>query len=304
MIRVDDLELFVRAAALDSFSAVGREVDLLPAQVSAAIKRLEKELDIRLFARSTRSLRLTAQGEHYLPFARDVLSTLREGLEGLRCTNEELQGVIQIASASDFGRNVLLPWLIDFRQQHPALTYRLRISDTVADVYKDPVDVAIRYGQLEDASFISLPLVPNNRRVLAASPEYLRRNGIPETLEDLTQHSCLRYHLNGRLYDKWIFPEAKAKTVITVDGPVVSDDADIIRRCAIAGEGVLYKSWLDICDDVHAGLLEIIMPEQPGELFPLNFICPHRKQFSPATKQLYAWVKQRCDALAKQMPVQ
>ena len=79
MIRFNDLAIFVRVATVDSFSAVAREMDLFPAQISAAIKRLECELDTRLFARSTRSLRLTAEGERYLPYARDVLNTLSEG---------------------------------------------------------------------------------------------------------------------------------------------------------------------------------------------------------------------------------
>ena len=296
MIRIDDLAIFVRAASLDSFSAVARELDILPAQISASIKRLERELDIRLFARSTRNLRLTAEGEHYLPYARDVLSMLKEGKAGLQQSDKNLHGNLQIASSSDFGRNVLLPWLIEFQQTNPGLTLRLSLSDNVADIYRDPVDVAIRYGVMPSADYISLPLVPDNRRVLAASPTYIAKNGRPETVEDLITHSCLRFHLNGKMYDRWIFPSQGDSLTITVSGPVVSDDADVIRRCAIAGQGILYKSWMDVCEDVNAGQLEILLPQVTGELFPLNFICPHRKQFSPATRLLYTFVKSRCEA--------
>jgi DNA-binding transcriptional LysR family regulator len=297
MIRIDDLAIFVRVASVDSFSAVAREMDLLPAQISAAIKRLERELDIRLFARSTRSLRLTAEGEHYLPYARGVLKTLNEGKAGLQQSEQDLRGTLQIASASDFGRNVLLPWLIEFRQHNPGLVMRLSLSDQVADIYRDPVDVAVRYGRVQNADFISLPLVPGNRRVIAASPAYLAKNGRPQTVDDLARHACLRFHLNGKLYDRWLFPGQGDPHSVTVSGPVISDDADVIRRCAIAGEGVLYKSWLDVCEDVRAGKLEVLLPHQPGELFPLHFICPHRKQFSPAIRLLYAYLKMRCEGL-------
>lgn len=109
MVRIDDLALFVRSAALGSFSNAAREVDLLPGRVSAVIKRLERELNIRLFARSTRSLRLTAEGEQYLPYACEALRNLREGRDLLHQEPAGLHGLLQIAAPSDLGRNTLLP---------------------------------------------------------------------------------------------------------------------------------------------------------------------------------------------------
>ncbi|SDT02756.1 DNA-binding transcriptional regulator, LysR family [Pseudomonas sp. Z003-0.4C(8344-21)] len=297
MIRFNDLAIFVRVATVDSFSAVAREMDLFPAQISAAIKRLECELDTRLFARSTRSLRLTAEGERYLPYAREVLNTLSEGRAGLQQDDRQLHGVLQIASASDFGRNVLLPWLISFRRENPGLVLRVMLSDSVSDIFRDPVDVAVRYGTMQNADFISLPLVPGNRRVIAASPAYIALHGRPESVGDLKEHACLRFHMNGKLYDRWIFPNLPENDSVIVNGPVLSDDADVIRRCAIAGEGILYKSWLDVCEDVSAGHLEVLLPDIPGELYPLSFVCPHRKQFTPALRLLYAYLKDKCEAL-------
>ncbi|MFV1942892.1 LysR family transcriptional regulator [Pseudomonas luteola] len=292
MIRFDDLALFVRTAALGSFSAAAREADLLPGQVSAAIQRLERELDIRLFARSTRSLRLTGEGERYLPYANDVLSTLREGRERLQPESTALEGVIQVAAPSDLGRNVLLPRLTAFRREHPRLALRLFLSDQVANVFRDPVDVALRYGMMEDASFIALPLAPENRRVLAASPAYLERHGRPASLKDLAEHPCLLYMLNGRVYDNWVFPDVNGRReTIAVKGPLMSDDADIVRRWALEGEGIIYKSWLDVSADVLAGRLEVLLPEIPGESCALHMVCPHRKQFSPGVRLLYEWLR-------------
>ena len=105
MIRLDDLSLFVRAAALGSFSQAAREVNLLPGQASAAIQRLERELDVRLFARSTRSLRLTDEGKRYLPFAQDALQALRDGHEGMRGENASLSGTLQVAAPSATGKD-------------------------------------------------------------------------------------------------------------------------------------------------------------------------------------------------------
>lgn len=302
MIRLDDLQLFLRTAALGSFSNAAREADLLPGQVSAAIQRLEKELDIRLFARSTRSLRLTAEGEEYLPYADEVLAKLKEGRDRLHGEQRALQGTLKIAAPSDLGRNILLPLLTAFRESHPKLVLRLSLSDQVSDVFRDPVDVAFRYGMNEGATYVALPLAPDNRRVLVASPDYLRRHGRPASLDDLLAHQCLPYVLGGRVHDRWSFPVAGARRQITIKGTLMCDDAEIARRWALDGRGIAYKSWLDVCDDVEEGRLEQLLPDQPGERAPLNLVCPHRRQFSPAVRYLHAALLVPLMAMSERMP--
>ncbi|KVN86768.1 LysR family transcriptional regulator [Burkholderia ubonensis] len=294
MIRFDDLTLFTRVVALGNFTRAAREADLLPGQVSTAIQRLERELDVRLFARSTRSLRLTVEGEQYLPFARDVIATLEEGRERLNSDRNELRGVLQIAAPSDLGRNVMLPWLTEFRQTHPLLSVRLHLSDCVTDIYQDPIDIAIRYGLVEDASYICMPLAPDNRRVLVASPSYLDMHGRPEKIEDLQNHQCLLFLLGGRPNDRWSFQDGASWRKVKVKGNYLCDDADIAHRWAVAGQGIAYKSWIDVCGDVSSGRLEVLLPDQPGELTPLHFICPHRKQFLPAVRLLHTFLQEKC----------
>ncbi|MBI6939729.1 LysR family transcriptional regulator [Pseudomonas putida] len=296
MLRITDLELFVRSSALGSFTAAAHEADLLPGQVAAAIKRLERDLDVRLFARTTRSLRLTAEGELYLPTALNVLESLRQGRDNLHGAHSTLRGMLQVSAPSDLGRNILLPWLSDFRREHPDLTLRLLLSDQVADLFRDPVDVAIRYGRNEEANYIALPLASWNRRVLVASPAYLAKHGRPTSVEDLQQHSCLLYLQLGRIYDKWRL----GNRTVQVSGPLFSDDADVVRRWALLGDGIAYKSWLDVSANIAAGELEVLLPEQPGEHTPVTLVCPHRKQLSPAVSQLHLWLRDRFAALQPQ----
>ncbi len=239
MFRLEDLTLFVRAAALGSFSDAAREAGQQPAQVSAAIKRLETILNIRLFARSTRSLRLTPEGETWLPYATQMLDTLEAGLQKIQTPDDEIRGMLQIAVPSDLGRNLLLTLFRDFRQRHPALRLRLLFSDQLTDVFKDPVDVAFRYGNNDDASFISLPVAPENRRVLVASPEWIARHGEPQTLQELGQHNALIYILRGRPFDRWSLSLDGEVQQQKVSGTVMSDDAEVIRRLAVAGEAGL-----------------------------------------------------------------
>ncbi len=297
MFRLEDLTLFVRAAALGSFSDAAREAGQQPAQVSAAIKRLETILNIRLFARSTRSLRLTPEGETWLPYATQMLDTLEAGLQKIQTPDDEVRGMLQIAVPSDLGRNLLLTLFRDFRQRHPALRLRLLFSDQLTDVFKDPVDVAFRYGNNDDASFISLPVAPENRRVLVASPEWIARHGEPQTFEELSQHNALIYILRGRPFDRWSLSLDGVVQQQKVSGTVMSDDAEVIRRLAIAGEGIAYKSMLDVSDDLRAGRLRRLLPRYQGDVVPLNLICPHRKQLSAAVRLLYEEVKSHCEGL-------
>lgn len=163
-------------------------------------------------------------------------------------------------------------------------------------MFKDPVDVAFRYGNNDDASFISLPVAPENRRVLVASPEWIARHGEPQTLEELSQHNALIYILRGRPFDRWSLSLDGVVQQQKVSGTVMSDDAEVIRRLAIAGEGIAYKSMLDVSDDLRA------VPAAPaaalsGDVVPLNLICPHRKQLSAAVRLLYEEVKSHCEGL-------
>lgn len=302
MIRLEDVTLFVRAAALGSFSSAAREADLLPGQVSAAVHRLERDLDKRLFVRSTRSLRLTAEGEKYLPFAQELLAVMQAGAESLHSSDDELQVELKIAVPSDIGRNVLLPLITRFCEQHPKITLRLSLSDQISDIFRDPVDVAIRYGVLDNSSYVALPLAEKNRRVLAASPDYLAQHGRPATLGDITHHHCLLFTMNSHVYDKWTFQENGLRRQLTVKSRMLCDDADVARRWAIAGMGIVYKSWIDISADVEAGRLEVLLPQFTGEAAPLNLICPHRKQFSPAIRQLYGLLREQLSALQPPSP--
>jgi DNA-binding transcriptional LysR family regulator len=273
------------------------------AVASAALKRIERKLGARLLARSTRSLRLTAEGEGFLEYARAALSSLEEGRRLLASSQDQVSGVLQLSAPSDFGRNVLLPWLDEFQRQHPQLTVRLLLGDRIADLFRQPVDVALRYGEPEDSSLIALPIVPDNRRVLCAAPSYLARHGEPQHVEQLAQHNCLLFMLGNRVHDHWHFHDGKREMSLTVHGDRFSDDADVVRLWAVAGAGVAYKSWLDVAADVQAGRLKLLMPELLGELAPLNLLCAHRAQLSKPVNLLCEMLRSRCSELAQRHPV-
>jgi len=297
LLRLDDLSVFVRTADRGSLSAAARDLEISPALASAAVKRLEGELNLRLFARTTRSLRLTEEGEHYLRHAREALRLLKEGHDALIQGKETLGGTLKISMPSDLGRNLVVGWLDQFQALYPKVVLQLGINDRVSDMYRQPIDIAIRYGKQEDSSLIALPLAPENRRVLVASPEYIKQHGKLNSLDDLVRHNCLRFMLDDVIHDRWSFysEQHAAPDVVHVSGNRSADDADVVRRWAVAGVGIAYKSRLDLSADIRAGRLQVLLPDVLGEPTPLSMVCMHRSQITPTVLQLRDFLRAQCE---------
>ena len=293
MVRVDDLQVFIRAADNGSLSVAARQLELSPAVASAALKRLEQEVGTRLLARSTRSLRLTVAGERYLEHARIAVDALQAGRLALEHDRQTLAGSLSLSMPSDLGRNLLRNWLDDFLQLHSGLTLQLQISDRVADLYRQPVDVALRYGVPEDSSLVALPLVADNCRVLCAAPDYLMRHGRPDSPQALQDHQCLRLVLGTSVHERWSFTHGSERQSVAVTGRWQSDDGEIVRRWALAGYGITYKSRLDVLDDLRAERLLPLLPEYVTEPTPLYLVTPHRLMLSPAVDALRTHLRSR-----------
>ncbi len=304
--RLDDLIVFIHTAESGSFSAAARRLHMTPAFASAAIKRLEDTLGVRLFERSTRRLRLNEAGERYLPYAVEAVHALKAGESTLldHADSGVLSGSLRIAMPSDLGRSYLMTWLDAYLQQIgstvpiSALKMELRVSDRLADLLEQPIDVAIRYGVPADSGFIALPLAPQNRRVLCAAPEYLARFGVPRSLADLTNHNCLRFMLADRVYSRWRFDGIDGKHVVEVQGDRIADDADIVRRWAVAGLGIAYKSHLDVVDDLKMGRLQRILPDIQGEHVPLVMLVVSRNRLTSGLRHLAKYLALECQKRA------
>ncbi|MFS2033007.1 LysR family transcriptional regulator [Polaromonas sp. CT11-55] len=295
---LQDLEIFVRTVDSGSLSATARGLDLTPAAASAALKRLEEELQAPLFVRSTRSLRLTREGEVFLAHCRPALAALRDAQLELASGRQQVSGMLQLAAPSDFGRNLLLPWLETFQQQHPGIQYRLHLSDRVTNVYSDLVDAAFRQGEPPDSSMLALPVHLTNRRVLCASPAYLQARGRPETPQALAAHSCLCFMLGEEVYDRWKFWRDGEEVVVRAGGGNIANDGDVVRLWALAGRGIIYKSRLDVAADLTAGRLVALCTDWQTEASPMYMVLPGRRQLTPGLRLLREFIEERCAELA------
>jgi DNA-binding transcriptional LysR family regulator len=288
-----DLSIFVAAAEHGGLSAAARQLDLSPAVASAGLKRLETDLDTPLFVRTTRSMRLTPSGERLLGRARALLDGLREAEDELRAAQDRIEGQLQISMPSDLGRHVVLPWLDAFQARHPGVTLRLQLTDRLADIRREPVDVALRFGVPPDSSMVALPLLPDNRRILCAAPGYLERHGMPQAPGDLAGHNCLCFMVDDTVYDRWRLRRANEDAEVVVRGDRVADDSEVVRRWAVAGYGVCYRSRIDVHADLASGRLRRVCPDWEGENVPLYMLLAHRKQVSPVVRLLHEFLAER-----------
>ena len=280
MLHLPDVQLFIRVAELGNISAAGRALNMSPAAASAAIKRLEQRVDSQLIERSTRSLRLTQAGETFLAYCQQSQLALEEGLSALRQGREQLSGDIHLGAPSDLGRDRLDTLLEPFRQRHPQVRLVMHLSDGLIDLYRNPIDLVLRYGLSEDSGLVGRKLCDNGR-VLVASPDYLARHGHPESFEALARRNCICFYRNGELFNRWrLFHQGQHREIV-VTGDRAADDGALVRQWAVAGHGIAYKSRLDVAGDLESGRLVDLFPDARGEPSSLYVAYPSRR-YQPA----------------------
>lgn len=292
---LQDLDIVVLTARLGSLSAAARQLELTPAATSAALKRVESELGVALFVRSTRSLKLTDEGERFLSHCTEALALIKSGAEAARSNQSQFAGPLRLSLPSGLGRRVLLPWLDAFLQQHPQMTLQLQLSDRLSDLYQGGADLSVRYGEPEESSLVALPLATHNRRVLVAAPRYLEHHGAPQHPSELNQHNCLCFHLDAHRHDRWRFHRNDETLTVRVRGDRSADDGEAVHRWALAGQGIAYKSRLDVAEDIANGRLRVLCPQWQGEAAPLNLICADRRQLSARIQSLRHYLATQCE---------
>ncbi|HSX62737.1 MAG TPA: LysR family transcriptional regulator [Tahibacter sp.] len=297
---VSDIAVFVACADSGRLNQAARSLGVTPAVASAALKRLEATLGARLVLRTTRSLRLSEEGERYLPHAREALSALNAGRLALSRDGDEVDGLVRITAPADFGRNRLAGWLDDFAVRHPQVRFQITLDDAVADFFSAPVDLALRYGALGDSSLIAAPLA-QLVRVACAAPGYLQRRGTPRTPQDLGDHDALCYMRQQRAVDRWSFTRGSDSVDVTVTPRWIFNDAEMVRRWAIRGRGIAYRIWADVAEDVAAGRLVRVLPDWLGEATPLSLVYTARR-LSPALRAVIDFLLERRAELENCMP--
>lgn len=294
MSTIFELQLFVCVARHASLSAAARTLDVSPAAASFALKRLEDRLQTRLFARTTRNMRLTEDGARYLLSVESALELLEEGENILLQQLDEISGVIQIAAPCDLSRHLLLPCLDELKARYPKINIHLFISDKPRDLFREPVNLALRFGVPKESDLVALPVWEESYRVACASPAYVKRHGTISRPEELSERNCITFQLSGTHYDSWTFSRNEETVEIKAQGDHRCDDSEIVRHWALDGHGVIFKSWIDVAEDIKAGRLCHLLPEWRGTHVPLYLLIPNQTQVTNAVELLHILLIEKC----------
>ncbi len=284
------MRLFTRIAQLGSISAAARDLSLTPAGASARLAAFERRLGARLLHRTTRQATLTVDGLAFLPHAEHVLDAADAARAALGREQTAPRGTLRVAAPASFARMHIVPGLPDFCTRYPDLALDLRISDSVVDLVEGAFDVAVRYAELGDSSFIARRLAPD-RRVLVASPEYLRQRGRPNTPNDLAEHTCL---VVGTL-DLWTFLDADRKPIVRKVTPALRiNDGAAVRDAACAGLGIAWMATWCAADELRSGALVPALPEFPlVSTQTLWALYPSSRELAPKVRAFVDWMVDR-----------
>lgn len=260
--RAGDMAVFLAVAQEGSLSAAARRFGLTPSAVSRVVARIEARLGVRLLVRTTRSLRLTAEGETYGRAARRILADLDE-TEAALSDRGCLRGRVRVSASMAHGRRVVVPLIGAFAARHPGIVVDIDLSDEVADVAGGRADVAIRFGPLADSPLTARRLGETGRMVVA-SPAYLARAGTPEVPADLAYHNCLDFNFR-RIEPGWPFREGGREHVMAVRGNVAANNGETLVQLALQGVGITRVGSFHIAEDLAEGrlvpLLEAFNPQ-------------------------------------------
>ncbi len=287
---VNDLNLFVRIAQLRSISAAARDLGFTPAVASARLAALEKKLGARLLHRTTRQATLTEDGLAFLPHAENVVLAAEVARAALGREQAAPRGTLRVAAPASFARMHIVPSLPEFCRHYPELALDLRISDSIVDLVEGAFDVAVRYAELSDSTFVARRLAPD-KRVLVASPAYIERRGRPKSPDDLSDHDCL---VVGTL-DLWTFQGTEGELIEKRISPGLRiNDGVAVRDAACAGLGIALMATWCAAEELRSGALVPALPEYPlDSTQTLWALYPSSRELAPKVRVFIDWLVER-----------
>jgi LysR family transcriptional regulator, regulator for bpeEF and oprC len=300
MDQFNDLASFVAVAETMAFASAARRLGASTSGVSKSINRLEKRLGVRLFTRTTRRVALTAEGKLYYARSRDILEALADAEGELADASKALKGRIRIDMPIVFGERHVIPLLAAFKQLHPGVDLDIMLSDTITNLVEDSIDVAIRFGDLGDSRIMARK-IGICRLITCASPAYLKANGTPKTINDLSSHTCVTFQFrsSGRSHN-WRF-SSKGKTVEKeTSTSLVVNDGSAHRRLAFLGAGIVQDLNVNVAEEIANGSLIEILKSHSVEAFPLSIVWPAGRHQTKRVRELVDYLHQNLRLPSKQ----
>ncbi len=285
MVTLERLRTFARVAERGNFSAVARELDTGQPTITRHVRELEEALGVQLFSRTTRRVTLTDEGRRFYDSTYQVLQMVEQSCEDVAVARGQLSGTVRVSCTAALGVRYITRLLFAFQDAYPEITVDLSLADERVNLVQEGVDIALRLGPVADSS-MKLRRLGESRRLLVASPAYLKQRGTPQGPQELIEHEGVRMtNVMGSDRLRFVGPGG-VEHAVRFDGRFRVDHGLAAREALLAGRGLaLTHLWLvdDLLDD---GRLTRILPEYVFEPVPLSLLIVPERAHVPRVRRL------------------
>lgn len=288
-----DLGFFSVVANAGSLSAAARELGITTSAVSKHLSQMEARLGVPLVVRTTRRMGMTPEGELYLEHARRILGEI-DGMQDLLSVSKAIpKGLLRVNATLGFGRSHVAPLISRFVHKYPQVEVQLQLSVNPPALTDDVFDVCIRFGAPPDARVIARHIAPN-RRLLCASPAYLKKHGTPKVPNDLNKHSCIGIRQGEEAYGLWRLSSGRGKNArteaIKTRGNLTTNDGEIAVNWALDGHGILMRAEWDVQRHLASGRLVHVLPQYFTPDADIYTVYPQRHQLAARVRAFVDFV--------------
>ncbi len=283
-----ELEAVLAIVRCGSFRAAALDLGMSTTAISNAVAKLERELAVRLFNRTTRSVSLTHAGRIFVAQITPSLEGIQKAMNTARAQQETPSGTLRINAFATAAREIMAPLVLTYMQRYPQVHIDIVTEGRLVDVVAAGFDLGVRSADLVPSDAIAIPLGQMRRMAVAASPAFFQGRTIPHVPQELLSHPCIRVRLpNGALF-RWRFEKGGEALQIDVEGPITLDEASLARIAVINSVGIGYFMETDIRDEIAAGRLIRILEDWTPPLAPLCLYYPSRRNASAAFQAFIA----------------
>lgn len=304
MDKFNDINIFVRSAQTRSFSVAAQQLGMSPSAVSKAVMRLEESLGIRLMNRTTRKITLTDDGAAFYERCRQILGELEEAELQVTRSQATPTGTLRVDITSELGRLRIIPALPKFLSRYPDLKLDISLSNRITDLIEEGIDAVVRIGVGPDSSLIMHGL-GTARFIVCAAPNYLRRSGIPQTLEDIKHHNCISFvsPWTGRVFD-WQFQQDGQEIRLPVEGNLCLNNGESILDVALAGVGLVQIYNYIASEAIARGKLKPVLEKYVAPGSPISVVYPQKRHLSAKIRAFVDFMSELMAQLRQQKIVE
>lgn len=285
-----EMRSFVLVAERGSFAAAARVEGVTPVVMGRRLNALESRLGVQLVHRSTRGLTLTDLGEQFLDQCTQLLRDFDAAESTISAGRQAVSGRLVVSAPASFGRQHVAPHIMAFKQRYPGLKLSFNFTDSLIDLVSEGYDMAIRVGEVVNPNYVAIKLYPN-KRVICGTPDYFDRYGIPQEPEDLLDHNCLAFNLQGGQQGGWTFMRDGRTFSVRVDGDLDCNDGELLYEWVKQGLGVGWRSTWEIQAELKKGTLITVLDDFVVPDYDIYAVYPQQRYLPAKVRYFIDYIR-------------